>query len=158
MRKLNVDKPDFDKEDVMQSTGFRKTLCAVALSLTPFLVFAGGTNSQDDAATGHKNDPDRTMERGDMGIEGDAQTRDTITAPGSGQQAEVDDSALTEQVEHALKSDVMLEKLDIDVEVDDGTVTLSGNAKDIRWQARAVRVAQSVQGVKSVKNELKIEG
>ncbi len=76
------------------------------------------------------------------------------TAP----QEQVSDSELAKKVEKALKNEAQLKNLDIDVKVNDGVVTLSGDAKDERFQGRAVKVASSVKGVKSVQNNLTING
>lgn len=136
----------------MKPSMIKKLVCVTAISLTPFLVFAGGTNTGGDTSTGYERNPDRATEQGDMGAKGVGQTK-----PSSGQeQIKVDDSTLTKKVEKALESDAMLQKLDIDVEVKDGVVTLSGDAKDVRWQGRAVKVANSIEGVKSVQNNLTI--
>ncbi len=66
------------------------------------------------------------------------------------------DAELTKKVEKALKSEAQLQNLDIDVEVKNGVVTLSGDAKDVRFQGRAAKVASSIKGVKSVQNNLTI--
>jgi|GEM_PF-1770579 hyperosmotically inducible periplasmic protein len=135
----------------MKSTLLRKLLCALALSLMPFLAFAGGTNTQSDPSTGYEKAPDKSTQQGDMGT--GVGTEDS-TAP----QERVSDSELTKNVEKALKNEAQLKNLDIDVEVNDGVVTLSGDAKDVRFQGRAAKVASSVKGVKSVQNNLSING
>lgn len=138
----------------MKPSMIKKLLCVTAISLTPFLAFAGGTNTEGDASTGYKYNPDRATQQGDMGSKGVGQTNES--AKGASEQPMVDDSTLTRKVEEALKSDAMLQKLDIEVAVKGGVVTLSGEAKDVRWQGRAAQVASSIQGVKSVQNNLTI--
>lgn len=135
----------------MKPSMIKKLLCVTAISLTPFLAFAGGTNTGGDASTGYEKNPDRSTEQGDMGAKGVGQTK-----PGEQEQMKVDDSTLTKKIKEALKNDAMLQKLDIKVEVKDGVVTLSGDAKDVRWQGRAVKVANSIAGVKSVQNNLTV--
>lgn len=135
----------------MKPSMIKKLLCVTAISLTPFLAFAGGTNTGGDASTGYEKNPDRATEQGDMGAKGVGQTK-----PSEQEQMKVDDSTLTKKIEDALKSDAMLQKLDLKVEVKDGVATLSGDAKDVRWQARAVKVANGIEGVKSVQNNLTV--
>ena len=53
-----------------------------------------------------------------------------------------------------IKQDTRLKGADIDVRVDAGVVTLTGDVKDLGARARASEVARSVPGVRSVKNEL----
>jgi hyperosmotically inducible periplasmic protein len=127
-----------------------KLLCVTALSLTPALVFAGGTNSENGATTGYKNDPDRGTEQGDMG-------KGVGTNGNSTSHEQISDSDLDNKVETALKNDAQLQKLDIDVEAENGVVKLSGNVSDVRWKGRATKVASSVKGVKSVQNNLSIK-
>jgi osmotically-inducible protein OsmY len=132
----------------MKSTLIKKFLCVTAISLTPFLAFAGGTNSEGGSTTGYKNDPDRGTEQGDMGK--------GVGTNGSGT-IQVDDSELENKVETALKNDAQLQKLDIDVEAENGIVKLEGDVSDVRWKGRAAKVASSVQGVKSVQNNLSLK-
>lgn len=134
----------------MKATLIKKLLCATAISLTPFLAFAGGTNSNNGATTGYKNAPDRGTQQGDMG-----QGVGTDSSNHAGGQ--MSDSDLKSKVKDALKNDAQLQKLDIDVDVENGTAKLSGNVSDVRYKARAAKVASNVQGVKTVQNDLSIK-
>lgn len=134
----------------MQTTLMKKLLCVTAISLTPFLVNAGGTNTEQDPTTGYKNAPDRGTQQGDMGK--GVGTNGSVTST-----TEISDSELSDKVEQALKNDAQLQKLDIDVEADNGVVKLSGEVSDVRWKGRAAKVASSVKGVKSVQNELTLQ-
>lgn len=136
----------------MKATLIKKLLCVIAISLTPFLAIAGGTNTDSDATTGYEKAPDRSTQQGDMGS--GVGTEDSAGS----QKQMMSDSELTKKVEKALKSEAKLKNLDIDVEVKNGVVTLSGDAKDVRFQGRAAKVASSVKGVKSVQNNLTING
>jgi hyperosmotically inducible protein len=130
----------------MHATLTKKLLCAAALTLTPFVVYAGGTNTEDKATTGYQNAPDRSTQQGDMG-----------KGAGSGSVAKVSDSDLEDRVEKAIENDAQLRNIDIDVEAENGVVKLTGDVSDIRWKGRATKVASSVQGVKSVRNELSVK-
>jgi hyperosmotically inducible protein len=130
----------------MHATLTKKLLCAAALTLTPFVVYAGGTNTEDKATTGYQNAPDRSTQQGDMG-----------KGAGNGSVAKVSDSDLEDRVEKAIENDAQLRNIDIDVDAENGVVKLTGDVSDIRWKGRATKVASSVQGVKSVRNELSVK-
>jgi hyperosmotically inducible protein len=65
-----------------------------------------------------------------------------------------EDKDLKSAVQSRIKQDARLKGSDIDVRVDAGVVTLTGDVGDVGVRARASEVARSVPGVRSVKNEL----
>ena len=67
----------------------------------------------------------------------------------------IDDSAITAKVKAAILNEPSLKVSEINVETFKGTVQLSGFVKDPKDVEKAVEVARSVQGVKSVKNDLR---
>jgi hyperosmotically inducible protein len=69
-----------------------------------------------------------------------------------------EDKDLKSAVQTRIKGDTRLKGSDIDVRVDAGVVTLTGDVKDVGARARASEVARSVPGVRSVKNELQEKG
>ena len=74
-----------------------------------------------------------------------ASTRTAVTA---------DDNVITRSVESRFSRDPELKK--IDVRTDAGVVVLSGQVANIRVAARASDTAHKVDGVKAVKNELRV--
>lgn len=68
-----------------------------------------------------------------------------------------DDSAVTAKVKKAFVEDRTLSSHDISVSTDKGVVTLSGFVDSADKQARAVKVAGEVKGVKSVNDKLNIK-
>ena len=70
----------------------------------------------------------------------------------------VHDAAITASVNASLAKDPELSALKIDVDTSNGTVYLSGIAPDRDARRRASRIAESVEGVKSVENHLEIQG
>src|SRR4029077_17017913 len=74
-----------------------------------------------------------------------ASTRKAVTA---------DDKAITRSVESRFSKDPDLKK--IDVRTDAGVVVLSGQVANITAAARASEMAHKVDGVKAVKNELRV--
>ena len=66
----------------------------------------------------------------------------------------VDDSVITTKVKSLLAADDFLKSFQISVETFQGTVQLSGFVNSQNAVDRAVEIVRSVQGVKSIKNDL----
>ncbi len=66
----------------------------------------------------------------------------------------VDDSVITTQVKARFVSSPVVDAAAISVETLNGTVMLSGFAKDDTEKDEAVRLAKDVNGVKAVRNEI----
>jgi hyperosmotically inducible periplasmic protein len=80
-----------------------------------------------------------------------AKNRETVSSGTAG-------AALTTKVKSALASDAGLSTMtSIDVDSKDGVVTLKGKVDSADMKKKAGDVAKKVSGVKSVKNELKVE-
>jgi hyperosmotically inducible protein len=93
-----------------------------------------------------------------------AQNRDKL--PGEGERAQnrekvskgAANATLTGKVKSALASDVGLKSLGkIDVDSNEGVVTLKGKVDSADMKKKAGEVAKKVDGVKSVKNQLRVE-
>ena len=69
----------------------------------------------------------------------------------------IDDSVLTTKVKAEIFNDPELKVLQINVESYKGVVQLSGFVNSARTSARAVRLAQSIKGVKGVKNSIVVK-
>jgi len=67
------------------------------------------------------------------------------------------DSAITVKIKTALLADPDIKSLKIDVDTQDGVVTLSGTVPSATNAARAAQVAKGVDGVKSVQNRLAVK-
>ncbi|HEY0207597.1 molecular chaperone OsmY [Acerihabitans sp.] len=65
------------------------------------------------------------------------------------------DTAITSEVKAKLLADSIVPSRKVKVETSDGVVQLSGTVKNAREASRAESVAKAVDGVKSVKNDLK---
>ena len=70
----------------------------------------------------------------------------------------VDDSAITTKVKASIFDDPYLKSLDINVVTFKGEVQLSGFVGSIAENNRAVAIAKGVNGVTSVKNDMKVKG
>jgi hyperosmotically inducible periplasmic protein len=67
-------------------------------------------------------------------------------------------AALTGKVKTALASDVGMRTVtSIDVDSEDGVVTLKGKVDSAEMKKKAEAIAKKVDGVKSVKNQLRVE-
>ncbi len=71
--------------------------------------------------------------------------------------AYLDDSAITARVMAAFVADKEVSALDVKVETNNGVVLLSGSASSRQASDRAVRIARSVEGVKSVENHIRLK-
>lgn len=76
---------------------------------------------------------------------------------GGGGNSYFDDAATTVRVKRAIYNDPSLKVMDISVTTEDGVVVLGGTVKNRGQGVKAVQVARKVEGVKQVKNELKVE-
>ena len=76
---------------------------------------------------------------------------ETIKPQGSARMP-VDDSAIIEQVKREFRQDAQLVTESINVDSNQGVVTLSGNLSSGDRIARAVQFAANVPGVKSIRN------
>jgi osmotically-inducible protein OsmY len=77
------------------------------------------------------------------------------TRPSTGQ--DLDDTAITTKVKAKMVEDPAVSALNIKVETFKGTVQLSGFANNATEVNRAVEIARSVDGVQSVKNDIRLK-
>jgi hyperosmotically inducible protein len=69
----------------------------------------------------------------------------------------VDDVAITTAVKYELLESKKVDGLDVNVDVMNGKVKLTGWASGSTERARATELARSVKGVKSVDNQIKLK-
>ena len=69
----------------------------------------------------------------------------------------VDDTVITAKVKTAILAEPGLKSMEINVETFKGIVQLSGFVGQASDQQVAVRTAQNVRGVKSVKNDMRVK-
>jgi hyperosmotically inducible protein len=79
---------------------------------------------------------------------------DTPTAHSDSAGAAISDSAITTKVKSKLMGDSQVKSSHIKVVTTNGVVTLSGNAMSAESKSTAVELAKSIDGVKSVDDEL----
>lgn len=90
------------------------------------------------------------------GIEGVQSVKNDlqVVPPGSRKMVDAKDEDIEKAVEGRLSRDAQLKN--VDVRIDAGVVTLTGEVPSIVAAAKASEMARSVAGVKSVKNELTV--
>lgn len=81
----------------------------------------------------------------------------TSTATQESASEYVSDAVVTARVKAAIVNDPVLKATEINVETYKGTVQLSGFVKDKQAIAKASDVARGVNGVTSVKNDLRVK-
>jgi len=79
------------------------------------------------------------------------------TAKQEGTGEYVDDTVLTGKVKSAIFAEPTLKSAEINVETFKGAVQLSGFVSSAANEAKAVQVARAVDGVKSVKNDMRLK-
>ncbi|SQA97578.1 Osmotically-inducible protein Y precursor [Cedecea neteri] len=67
------------------------------------------------------------------------------------------DAATTSEIKAKLLADSIVPSRHIKVETTDGVVQLSGEVKSAAQSEKAESIAKAVEGVKSVKNDLKVK-
>ena len=128
---------------------------AVALAFPAFAQQKNDTtlpNSQERAQNRDKveNQADKAKDAMPT-TEERAKNRETVSSGAAG-------AALTTKVKTALASDAGMKTMtNIDVDSKDGVVTLKGKVDSADMKKKAGEIAKKVSGVKSVKNELKVE-
>lgn len=135
-----------------------KALIVVAAAALAFPVYA-----QQKQDTTLPNTQERAQNRDKVATEADkakeklptaderAKNRETVTSTAAG-------ATLTTKVKTALASDAGLSTMtSIDVDSKDGVVTLKGKVDSADMKKKAGEIAKKVGGVKSVKNQLKVE-
>ena len=78
-------------------------------------------------------------------------------SPGTTVGTAIDDTVVTTKVKTALMDDAAMKSLSVSVETIKGDVRLSGFVDNMAQIDQALKVARSVEGVKSVKNELAVK-
>jgi osmotically-inducible protein OsmY len=69
----------------------------------------------------------------------------------------IDDSVLTAKVKAAIFNEPNLKSAEINVETFKGVVQLSGFVSSAAAEHRAVEIARRIEGVKSVKNDMRLK-
>jgi hyperosmotically inducible protein len=68
----------------------------------------------------------------------------------------IDDSVITTKIKSSILTDSAIKGSDISVDTKNGEVTLTGSVKSQAQMDRAQKLAQNIDGVKSVQNKLEV--
>ncbi|MFO1305707.1 MAG: BON domain-containing protein [Burkholderiales bacterium] len=120
-----------------------RTPMYLALIAAGTVLFAAGCD-QRNAATGSTSTSPST---------GTSPTTTATTTAG----AKIDDAAITTKVKAALMAEPGLRSLEINVDTRDNVVTLNGTVDSQEKKQRAMQLAQGVEGVKSVSDNLVVK-
>ena len=94
------------------------------------------------------------------GVEGVSSVSDKLTVAGeksASLKGYAGDTAITSEVKAKLLADDIVPSRKVTVETSDGVVHLSGTLESSKQVDRAADIAKAVTGVKSVKNDLKVQ-
>jgi hyperosmotically inducible protein len=69
----------------------------------------------------------------------------------------IDDSVITTKIKSSILADSAIKGSDISVDTKNGEVTLTGSVKSQAQMDRAQKLAQNIDGVKSVQNKLEVK-
>jgi len=131
----------------------RKSTAMLAAAIAAIALTTAGCNRQSGDTTGRATSDkmatttDRTP----------TTTNRTTTGATNETAAPVDDAAITTKVKTAVLAEPGLKSLQINVDTKDAVVTLSGTVDSPELKSRAVQIAQGVQGVKSVNDNLSVK-
>jgi len=124
----------------------RHSMTLLAVALSGIALFGAGCSDRNASETvGQKMD--RTTDKM-------AAATDNATAKAA---AAIDDATITTKVKTAVMAEPGLKTLQIDVDTKNGVVTLAGTVDTPALKERAQQVAQSVNGVRSVDNNLAVK-
>ena len=148
----------------------RTRMQCLALFAAGTALFAAGCD-QRNATTGSAGTPSSTASTAKSGT-GSTVANDTTPSSTSSTAAttgdkmanstqkagdKVDDAALTTKVKTALMAEPGLRSLEINVDTRDNIVTLNGTVDSQEKKQRAMQIAQKVEGVKSVSDNLVVK-
>jgi hyperosmotically inducible protein len=134
-----------------------KTKLAADPEINPFNI---DVDTTDGVVTlrGTVEDPEAKTEAAKLarGTSGVRSVRNEITVGETTVEQRVDDAALVAEIEGRIAADPGLSTFNIDVDVNQGVVTLSGTVENDAARMRAAEVARGVSGVVRVENQLEV--
>jgi hypothetical protein len=143
----------------MNTSGSRSILAVTSLAL---LLALGACNRAGERTANERGEAAKSSQQGaapssDATANGGSAADADTHAMGSAGAKPIDDSTITAQVNAALNADKEVSALRIDVDTQNGVVTLSGPAPTVTAKEHAGEVARSVHGVTSVNNQLTLK-
>jgi len=131
----------------------RHSMTVLAAALAGIALFGAGCSDRSSTETvGQK--VDRTTDKMAAATDKMAAATDQATVKAA---AAIDDATITAKVKTAVLAEPGLKTLQIDVDTKNGVVTLAGTVDTAALKERAAQVAQAVNGVRSVDNNLAVK-
>lgn len=109
--------------------------------------------ARKDAREARDEANETSREAREEGREAGRETREAVGTAGT----VVNDGWITTKLKTSFVDETVLEDSDIDVDTDNGIVTLKGHVASAAAKDRAETIAKNTDGVKQVKNELKVK-
>ncbi len=134
----------------MNSIQRRTALLASSLAI---VLAMAACERPDNPAVGAKMAVGAKQDAGDA----PARAADNTKLMGASSSDNVDDATITSKVNASLAADRDLSAIRIDVDTQNGVVTLSGPAPSVTARERASEIARGVKGVSSVNNQLTLQ-
>jgi hypothetical protein len=148
----------------MHNSAKHTTRSTVLLAIVASAALLSACNKAgDDRTAGQKLDSaiakteQKTAEAGATAREATRDAGQAISNAGDAVANKARDVAITASVNGRLASDERLSALKINVDTADGRVVLRGTAPDEAARAHATELARSVEGVRTVDNELTLQ-
>ena len=144
----------------MQLQGY--SLAAAALAMATLISLSACEQRQDGRTVGQKVDSaiataEQKTDRAAAEMKKDtAAARESTSKAADNVGAKIKDIAITTGIKAQLARDSSLSALKIDVDTSEGRVALRGTAPDTASREHATQLAQKVDGVMSVDNQLQI--
>jgi len=138
----------------------RLLLCAALASLS---LMAACSKPDDTRTTGQRVDDamastERQVDKaGEKAREAGREVKEAANQTGDSMANKARDVAITASINGKLTADKELSALSINVDTVNGQVVLRGNAPDTASRSRATVLAQAVDGVAGVNNELTVQ-
>jgi hyperosmotically inducible protein len=139
----------------------RKSTAVLAAAIAAIALTTAGCNRTANDTTGRATSDKMATTTDKTASTSNRSTTTGTTGATSGSTTEtgahVDDAALTTKVKTAVLAEPGLKSTQINVDTKDAVVTLSGTVDNPEMKSRAVQIAQGVQGVKSVNDNLSVK-
>ena len=130
----------------------RKRMQLLAVFAAGTALFAAGCGDQRNETVGQK--VDKAADKVATATERAAdKTATAVSKTGD----KMDDATITAKVKTALMAEPGLKSLEINVDTRDNNVTLAGTVGSAELKQRATQIAQQIEGVKSVSDQLVVK-
>jgi hyperosmotically inducible protein len=130
----------------------------LALFAAGTVLIAAGCDQRNDSTSSTARPPTATAPTAaDKMANATEKAGDKMASAAQKAGEKVDDAAITAKVKTALMAEPGLRSLDINVDTRDNVVTLNGLVDSQEKKQRAMQVAQGVEGVKSVSDNLVVK-